>query len=43
MLKTFEIRRKIMFEINYMSGNKRAFKDIESEKGKLGTQSRIYD
>ena len=32
-----------MFEINYMSGNKRAFKDIESEKGKLGTQSRIYD
>ena len=32
-----------MFEINYMSGNKRAFKDIESEQGKLGTQTRIYD
>lgn len=32
-----------MFEINYMSGNKRAFKNIESEQGKLGTQSRIYD
>jgi len=32
-----------MFEINYMSGNKRAFKDVESEQGKLGTQSRIYD
>ncbi len=32
-----------MFEINYMSGDKRAFKDFESEQGKLGTQSRIYD
>jgi len=32
-----------MFEINYMSGNKRVLKDIESEQGKLGTQSRIYD
>lgn len=32
-----------MFEINYMSGKKRAFKNIESEQSKLGTQSRIYD
>ena len=32
-----------MFEINYMNDKKRAFKSIESEQGKLGTQSRIYD
>lgn len=32
-----------MFEINYMSGKKRAVSNIQDEIGKLGTQSRIYD